>query len=152
MEGDLSLRIILETPPSGVEFGLQKGRGSTYEAVQRQISSGEDLYFEFEVKIKGDPTGEPDFSGPFVQGPRGGRFLYLDIGAFTGQKESGWSRRLKIPLSQLNWKMVTHSSRNPRAVLEARIPGTGRDGSPACGTVKAFGGWNLASQKLHSPA
>src|SRR5690349_6045875 len=39
-ENDLSLGIILNNPPSGVAFGLQKGRGPAYETVQKQISSG----------------------------------------------------------------------------------------------------------------
>lgn len=144
-ENDLSLGIILNNPPSGVAFGRQKGRGPAYETVQKQISSGEDLRFEFHVRVKNDRTGEPDFRGPFVQGPRGGRFVYLDIGTYAGQSGSSWGRRLKIPLTGVNEKTVAYLSKNTHAVLETRVPGTGKDGGPACGTVKAFGGWRVVS-------
>jgi hypothetical protein len=31
-------------------------------------------------------------------------------------------------------------------VLEARVPGVGRDGGPACATVKDFDGWKPADR------
>lgn len=36
MERELTLRIVLEKPLAGVDFGLQKGRGSEYETIQKQ--------------------------------------------------------------------------------------------------------------------
>jgi hypothetical protein len=129
MTGGLTLRIILEQPPAGVDFGLQEGRGSDYRTVQVQRSNGGDLAFECAVAVKPGP----DFGGPFVQGPKGGRFLYIDIGTYAGQKHTPWSRRLKIPLAGLG----------PEGVFEARVPGAGRDGGPTCGTVKPFSGWKL---------
>jgi hypothetical protein len=129
MNNDLTLRIILERPPAGVDFGLQQGRGSDYETVQVQRSGGADLIFECSVILKPGP----DFSGPFVQGPKGGRFLYLDIGTLAGQRDSCWTRRLKIPLTGIGGE----------GVFETRVPGTGRDGGPSCATVKPFSGWKL---------
>lgn len=52
MEHELTLRIVLEKPPAGVDFGLQKGRGSDYETIQKQRSEGKDLHFEFTVRVK----------------------------------------------------------------------------------------------------
>jgi hypothetical protein len=147
MERELTLRIILEKPPSDVDFGLQKGRGSGYETIQKQRSKAKDLYFEFTVRVKS--TGKdamPTFLGPLVQGPPSERFVYLDIGTYAGQTETPWSRRLKIPLRGITWDMVDQMSDDPRAVLETRVPGTGRDGGPTCGTVKPFAGWKMATQ------
>jgi hypothetical protein len=31
-------------------------------------------------------------------------------------------------------------------LLETRVPGTGKDGSPSCATVKPFPGWNVVDQ------
>ncbi len=142
---DLPLRIVLENPPAGVDFGLQKGRGSNYETVQKQRSGAGDLLFEFTIKLK-DGAGAPDFSGPFVQGPKGQRFVYLDIGTFAGQADSCWSRRLKIALNSITSALVKRTANDSQAVLEARIRGTGTDGGPSCGTVKAFTGWKAATR------
>src|SRR5580700_11618754 len=52
MARELTLRIIIEQPPQGVDFGLQKGSGSVYETVQKQRSQGKDLVFEFQPSIR----------------------------------------------------------------------------------------------------
>lgn len=139
MAREIRLRVVLQHPPTGVDFGLQKGRGSAYETIQRQRSDGKDLTFEFTPVIKdGVSDAMAALSGPFVQGPPGERFVYIDIGTFAGQLDSCWSRRLKVPLAGITMKMVQTGS-----ILEARVPGAGRDGSPSCATVKEFDGWKL---------
>jgi Family of unknown function (DUF5990) len=139
LEREATLRIVLESPPEGVDFALQKGRGSNYEIVQKQRSTNKDLKFEFSVRAKSPGVNAPpNFLGPFVQGPPGDRFVYIDIGTFAGQTDSCWSRRLKVPLSAISWDMIEEPG-----LLEARVPGTGSDGGPSCATVKSFAGWKL---------
>ena len=124
----VTLRIVLEKPPAGVDFGLQEGKGSVYAIVGKQRSNGGDLEFEFAVTAKtGRDDGLPNFAGPFVQGPAGERFVYINIGTNAGQTNTPWNRRLKIPLSGITWDMLRSGK-----VLVARIPGTGKDGGPSC--------------------
>jgi len=123
----VTLRIVLEQPTAGVDFGLQKGHGSAYEVVAKQRSKGGDLEFEFTITVKAGKDTLPNFAGPFVQGPAGERFVYINIGTYAGQTNTPWSRRLKIPLSGITWDML----RSAR-VLVAHIPGTGKDAGPSC--------------------
>ena len=137
---EVSFRIVLETPPAGIDYGLQKGHGSAFETVQTQRSSGTDLQFEFTAEVR--PSGAAaDFRGPFVQGPAGGRFVYIGIGQFAGQADTPFSRRLKIPLRGITADMIRRASGG--ALLEAHVLGTGRDGTPACASVKEFDGWQV---------
>ena len=140
---DISLEIILIRPTPGVQFGLQMGSGNNYRVVQKQVADGEDLSFSFEAIAKGDFTKDqyPKFSGSFVQGPAGNKFIYICIGTYAGQSNSIWSRRLKVPLSGVTWEDI--NSLSDRVILEAKVPGTGKDGSPNCATVKAFDGWKV---------
>ena len=141
MADALSLRVVLESPPPGVDFGIQKGHGASFETIQTQRSTGGDLSFEFNVEVRAaSVAGFADFGGPIVQGPRGGRFIYVDIGTMAGQRDTPWTRRLKIPLSGVTPSQVKKASSGTH-LLEARVPGTGRDGGPSCATVKDFGGW-----------
>ena len=142
MERELTLRIILMAPPGGIDFGLQKGRGSDYETIQTQRSAGADLQFEFAVRVK-SKGNDLNFLGPFAQGPPNGRFVYIDIGTYAGQSGTCWSRRLKIPLVGITTEMIDQAV-SSGSVLEARVPGTGKDGGPTCATVKPFSGWTLA--------
>jgi hypothetical protein len=43
MNQELFVRIILESPPIGVDFGIQKGSGNKYETILKQRSSKNDL-------------------------------------------------------------------------------------------------------------
>ncbi len=139
---ELTLHIVLIKPPTGVDFGLQKGGGNTYETIQTQTSDGGDMHFTLSIQIKGDrPKGEePKFAGPFVQGQVPDKFLYIDIGQYAGQAD-GYSRRLKIPLRGINWDMIDKATGLTGNGLETRVPGTAKDGGPNCATVKPFEGW-----------
>ena len=120
MARGLTLRIVIEQPPAGVDFALQKGRGSAYEPVQRQRSAGNDLTFEFQPSIRADISGSmAALGGPFVQGPPQQRFVYIDIGTYAGQTDSCWSRRLKIPLERVPAKMI-HMGGVLEAVFQGR--------------------------------
>jgi hypothetical protein len=142
MEVQLRFGIVLESPPAGVDFGLQQGKGTDYQTVQTQRSQGDDLRFDGTVTAKDNRgDGLPNFLGPLTQGPPGGRFLYIDIGRLAGQGDSGWERRIKVPLGGITWGMIEQVSADPDLVLEARLPGTGRDGGPSCGTVLPATGW-----------
>jgi Family of unknown function (DUF5990) len=146
MTQEINLRIVLETPPSGVDFGLQKGSGNSYETIQIQRYINQDLAFEFPVTVKFTNEGLPNFLGTFVQGPSNQRFIYIDIGTYAGQKDTHWSRRLKIPLTGISLNTIEELSRDSNKVLEARVPGTGRDKGPNCATVKPFTGWRIANR------
>ena len=142
MDQELNFRIVLESPPPGVDYGLQKGGGNDYEVTQKQRSRTGDLQFEFSARVKEGKDGSPVLLGPYVQGPPQERFVYLDIGTYAGQNDTQWSRRLKIPLRGITWDLVKQSSK-PSHVLETHVPGTGKDGSPSCATVKPFPGWKV---------
>ena len=142
MEQELNFRIILESPPAGVDFGLQKGSGNDFEVVQKQRSTSGDLRFEFSARVKEGKDGAPVLLGPFVQGPPQQRFVYVGIGTFAGQTDTPFSRRLKIPFRDITWDVVKKAS---RGVLETRVPGTGKDGTPSCATVKPFAGWKVTT-------
>ncbi len=144
MESEITLQIILVKPTPGVMFGLQKGAGNNYETVQKQIAVSDDLTFKFTIKVKGDRKGKvPKLSGSFVQGPAGNKFVYIDIGTYAGQLDTIWSRRLKIPLTGITWQDIDALSAN--SMLQPIVPGTAKDRTPNCATVKPFDGWHIAA-------
>ena len=146
METELTFQIRLEKPPPGIDFGLQNGHGSSYETVQKQRSAAGDLYFEFTVKLKATGNAGPDFLGPFIQGPKGSRFIYIDIGTYAGQTDTPWSRRLKIPLTGITAAMTGKLVNDPSLIFATTVPGKGKDGGPNCATVKPFAGWTIVKK------
>lgn len=145
MNQELPIRIILESPPSGIDFGVQKGSGDKYETILKQRSGNHDLCFEFKISVKETKTTLHNFTGPYVHGPSKERFIYIDIGTAAGQINSVWTRRLKIPLRDIPSETIAHLLADSSFVLETKIPGTGKDEGPNCATVKPFSGWHLGS-------
>lgn len=145
LEFELPLRIVLNEPPAGVLFALQRRRD---ERVSPLRSTGNDLSFELIIRIKGDPEIDPPrFLGEFVQGPTGGKFIYVNSGSMAGDPVSPWTRRAKIHLSSLTWTDLLAAWKQPKKILEARILGTGRDGGPCCATVPLLDkGWQLTKR------
>ena len=139
---EVHVRLTLVKPPKGVAFGIQKGRGAPYEAIAVQQSENDDLVFDCSLTVK-NASNAPNFTGPFAQGPASDRFLYIDVGTFAGQKDSAWSRRIKVPLSGITTALIRKVFSKPGYALTARIPGTGRDGTPSCATVKILGEWEV---------
>lgn len=147
MDVELRLRIVLIAPPAGVDFGLQLGTGHDYQTVQTQRSKGKDLSFDCTVTVKDNRgDGLPNFLGPLTQGPPSGRFLYIDVGRLAGQAGGVWERRIKVPLSGITWDMIRQVSADPKLALEARLPGTAKDGGPSCATVRPDRGWTSTSR------
>jgi hypothetical protein len=148
MERELTFRIILEKPPAGVDYALQRGKGNTYETVQTRRSSGKDLCFEFTARAQpGAKNADPNLLGPFVQGLVGKRFVYIDIGMAARQIDSTWSRRLKIPLTGITAEILKRVEKDAKLIFETHVPGTGKDGGPNCATVKPFAGWKLVNKQ-----
>jgi hypothetical protein len=136
------LRIVLVAPPAGVPWALQVGR---HELVAPVLVARDRVVLEATATLgPARPDGARPFRGPAVQGPPAARFIYATSGKRAGDADSPWDRRAKVPLPPLPAEVVAAWQRAPDSVLEARVAGAGRDGSPACASVPLLdGGWRL---------
>jgi hypothetical protein len=55
---------------------------------------------------------------------------------------------LKIPLTGITLNIIKDLSNDSHKVLEAKVPGTGRDNGPNCATVKPFSGWHISNRTV----
>lgn len=139
MSKEIKLTIVLQNPVDGLWYGLQKGKGSGYSIVQTQSGNGQALTFAFAVQAKQANGPGISLGGPFVQGPVGGRFVYISIGSSAGQVGSLWSGRLKVPLFEADFlDALTDDS---ACSWSCTVPGSTAGGKPVFATVKPFGGW-----------
>ena len=138
---EVSLRIILVQPPTGVEFRLQQGRA---DLIAPTRTTPQEIQFDFSLRL-GVPRGDrPNFVGPAAQGPPASRFVYVNSGRRAGQQDVYWDRRAKVHLVGIKNADVRAALEDDSVVLEARIAGTAGDGGPACATVPLLGGaWRL---------
>lgn len=127
---DLTLRIILADPPSGVVFSKQDARSRPVDPVR----SAGDLSFDIPVTLTPTPNGLRP-GGGFVRNDARGRFVYIASGQAAGDCQTDWQRRVKVYLHDLPADLVGGE------VLEATIAGRAKDGGPACATVPLLTGW-----------
>ena len=132
MNDTLQLHIIcLQIPPDSWRgepahrFGLQDKKGILDDGV-KQLDGTRRFDCEVTTRLNGDDV---DFSGAYVQGAKGSRFLYLSWAYDAG----GWVRRLKIPLAGITTEQVL-SGQPLEAVIEAEN---------AAATVRPLYGWKM---------
>lgn len=146
---DIVVRIVLVSPPVGVDYGIQRGSGSDYETlfVQRPTNPRAQIVFDVPITVtETRPDGPPAFSGTLVQGTPKERFVYVDVGKYAGQRNTTVARRMKVPLTGIPWLLIEQAAKTGRAI-ETRIPGTAKDGGPtAANTAKLQTAWALVAR------
>lgn len=123
------LRLTIVDPVPGVRYSLQKDD----LPLDPRTATDDALSFDVPVRLAEDGR----LLGPFIrrEGPER-RFVYLRIGQSAGDCTSAWNRRAKIDVHD-----IPASLRSADAVLEIRLPGRGKDGTPACATVRPLEAW-----------
>lgn len=129
----INLRIVIERPVMGVFHSLQAKDGSPLDP--KCSHGGEALPFDFQIRMGPGAT----FSGDQVrrEGPAR-RFVYIRVGQLAGDPSSPWSRRMKIDIHDIGNDLLDRAA-GCGAVIETTVIGTGKDGTPACATVRPTG-------------
>jgi hypothetical protein len=146
-EVTVRLRVICSPMPPKT-FGCME-RIELAMQVRQDLQPGVELpdgsmRFECEARVKGNRNTEaPNFLGPPVHGPVGGRFLYLNWQGWERDERREFSR-MKIHLSSITWEQIEAVVGNEGSILEATVSGVGRNGRPAAASVPLEGdGWEV---------
>lgn len=127
---EIRLRIVIEQPVPGVLHSLQAGDDRPLDP--KRSGAGEPLRFDFPIRL----AHGPKFFGDQVrrEGPVR-RFVYIRIGQSAGDAASPWSRRMKIDIHDIEQPLLDRAAAEG-GVIEISVNGTGKDGTPACATVR----------------
>lgn len=126
----LTLRLTIADPFAGLHYALQDAKNVPVDV---RVAGGDPLSFDVPVTIRPDGA----LGGTFVR--REGavrRFVYIALGGQAASCPTPISRRAKIDVHDIPRELLV-----PGATLEVTLPGRGRDGTPACATVRPTVGW-----------
>jgi hypothetical protein len=115
----------------GIHVGVQKGA----DVVGLVIGDAADAVFEIELDVVAAADGEVDFRGPYVNGRRGERFVYLVWGEVDDEGTFTMFRRLKLhltPLAEQEPQEKVLAAQRIQAVLEL----TDTRGRPLAASVR----------------
>lgn len=132
-QSEIPMRIVIEQPVVGVLHSLQAKDDHPLDP--KCSKAGEALMFDFLVRVGPGPK----FFGDQVrrEGPER-RFVYIRVGQAAGDPESTWTRRMKIDIHDIEPELLDAAVNDARRI-EISIIGTGKDGTPACATVRPTG-------------
>lgn len=133
---EIRMRLVVESPVPGVAHSLQDKKNHPVDASVSQ--AGEPLAFDFPIRLGPGPK----FYGEQVrsEGPER-RFVYIAIGRQAGDAASAWNRRMKIDIHDIAPALLDGALAGRRLV--GTLNGTGKDGTPACATIRPVA-WTLA--------
>jgi hypothetical protein len=133
---EIRMRLVIDNPVAGILHSLQDKKSAPVDP--KAARSGKPLVFAFPIRFGPGPK----FYGEHVrsEGPTR-RFFYIAIGQQAGQKDSCWSRRMKIDIAAIPMAMLEKAAKGK--VIEGAINGIAKDGSPACATVPLTKPWRV---------
>ncbi len=128
----ITLRLTIADPVPGVRYSLQLD-DAPHEPV---TASDAPLSFVVPIRLAEDNR----VLGPFVRREgKDRRFVYIRIGQSAGDHATAVNRRAKIDIHDIPPALLDKARAG--ATLEVVLPGRGKDGTPACATVRPVKGW-----------
>lgn len=114
-----------------VHVGVQRGT----QVIDLVPGDAPEAVFAFTIDVVRGEDGQIDFRGPFVQGKRGARFLYLSWGECVPDGQFRMFRRAKLLLSALAEPEIADAL-VADTVIEAVVNLTGPRGDPICASLR----------------
>jgi hypothetical protein len=114
-----------------IHVGIQEKR----DPVDLVAGDADAATWTFDVTTRTDDTGRPDFGGPFVQGRRGERFVYLTWGTVDDAGSFSMFRRAKLLFADVDPDAL-RAATSRAGTLVGRVGLTDRCGHPLCARVR----------------
>jgi hypothetical protein len=134
----------VDLPGAGPGPDLAGGLRNVHVAVQRRGKRDEllglvrgnapSVTWTMDCVVTPAPDGRADVKGPYIQGPSGGRFIYLNWGDVSGQGEFLLLRRAKLCLDAVPADVLADAMQ--AGVLVGRLGLTDSKGGPLCASVR----------------
>ena len=118
--------------PGTVHLGIQRNK----DFADAQPADRESIVFRPEFRVRRQPDGSPNFLGPFAQGPRQERFIYLNWVTMVGKSPVASPGRVKLHLNHIEWAHVEKAVIKKKA-LKVTLQLTTAKGRPVFASVRA---------------
>jgi hypothetical protein len=116
-------------PHRNVHLGVQRRR----EVVDLVPADVLQAVFDVPIDVLLDPTHGMDYRGPFAQGPRGQRFIYLSWGEVADDGSFTMFRRAKLNLFRVPEQIAAALA--AQSPVRAELDLTDPKGGPLCASI-----------------
>jgi hypothetical protein len=126
-----------------IHVGVQR-RGKPAELLGVVPGDSPAVTWTLDATATAAPDGGTDLKGPYIQGPPGGRFIYLNWGTVDAPGTFTMFRRAKLRLDAVDPAVLRSAA--DRGCLVARVTLTDPKGNPTCASVAPpYIEWSAAS-------
>ena len=125
-----------------IHVGVQR-RGKPAELLGLVPGDSPAATWTLDATVTDAPGGETDLKGPYIQGPPGGRFIYLNWGTVDAPGTFAMFRRAKLRLDAVPPEVLRDARQ--QGFLVARVTMTDPRGNPVCASLgPPFITWSAA--------
>ena len=117
----------------GIHVGVQR-RAKPAELLGVTPGDAPAATWTLDAVVTPRPDGPADLKGPYIQGPPGGRFIYLNWGTVDGSGAFALFRRAKLWLEAVPPDVLASAA--GRGTLVGRLTLTDAKGNPLCASVR----------------
>jgi hypothetical protein len=134
-EIEIAIEIVCTEMPgagvSGLHLGIQREKAVT------EIASADSkrIVFKPTLRVRRNADGSANFLGPYAQGPKDERFIYLNWAATNGKVLTALVGRVKLHLSHLKWEAVAKAAERGKPI-RVKLALTNAKGNPVMASVR----------------
>lgn len=124
---------------SHVHLGIQQDQTT----VELQPADRSEITFRPVLRVRWNADGSPNFLGPFSQGPKSGRFIYLVWADAPGSRPKHFFGRIKLLLQHISREDIERAVKHGN-VIRVKFRLTDGKGKPVFASVKpGWAEWDL---------
>ena len=146
-EIEVAFEIACTDLPGAGERSLHLGIQRDQVIIEAASADSKRIVFKPALRARPNPDGSVNFLGPFAQGPKAERFIYLNWVTMNGKTLTGMVGRIKLHLNHLEWATVEKAARlnNP---IRVRLSLTNAKGLPLMASVRPnVAQWESSSRR-----
>jgi hypothetical protein len=114
-----------------IHLGIQQGQ----EVPELTPANRERIVFHPEFRVRRHTDASANFLGPFAQGPRAERFIYLVWIVMDGNTPAAMLGRVKLHLNHIQWIDVEKAAARKKPI-KVTVPLTSAKGGPVFASVR----------------
>ncbi len=134
-ELEITIEIACSELPSAGQDALLLGIQRDNEVIEAVSADTTRIVFKPTLRARRNPDGSVNFLGPFAQGPKAERFVYLNWMTAKSGVLTGMMGRIKLHLNHIKWADVKKAA-DANKPIRVKLALTNAKGKPVMASVR----------------
>jgi Family of unknown function (DUF5990) len=134
-EVEIAIEIVCTELPGAGYPSLHLGIQRDQSIIEMAAADSKRIVFKPTLRARPNADGSVNFLGPFAQGPKTERFIYLNWTTMNGNVLSGMVGRIKLHLNHIRWTAVQKATAVNKPI-RVRLALTNAKGKPVMASVR----------------